>query len=133
MLSTLSGMVIRNFLGSTFFSDGPPPVRNGGLVVFWPVLGLGHLEKLRARAENRKMRFPGARGTFLGGNPAQKLLPKIAQLFYVFRFPFPRGGKSRNTGFLGHFGLGQPLALQEFPGKKRKNTISWVQLVLPKR
>ena len=24
---------------------GPPPVGNGDLVVFWPILGLGHLEE----------------------------------------------------------------------------------------
>ena len=41
-VTTLSGMVFRNFLGTTFFSVRPPPVGNGDSVVFWPVLGLGH-------------------------------------------------------------------------------------------
>ena len=36
----------------------------------------------------------------------------------------PTGGKSRNTGFLAHFGLGQSLALREIPGGKQKNAIS---------
>ena len=60
----LCGMVYRTFLGDNFFSVGPPPVGNGDLVGFWPVLGLGHLEKFWAWAKNRKTQFPGARGTF---------------------------------------------------------------------
>ena len=96
-------MVFRNFLGINFFSIGPPAVGNGDLVVFWPVSGLGHFEKLRARAKDTKMQFPGARGTF-GEKiwPPQKFLPEIAQLFYVFRFarPDPQGRESRNTGVL---------------------------------
>ena len=55
-------MVFRNFLGNNFFSVGPPPVGNGDLVVVWPVLGGGHLEKFRDWAKNRKTQFPGARG-----------------------------------------------------------------------
>ena len=58
------GWFSATFSGTTFFSVGPPPVGNGDLVVFWPVLGGGHLGKFRARAENRKTQFPGARGTF---------------------------------------------------------------------
>ena len=34
----------------------------------------------------------------------------------------PTGGRTRNTGILGQFGLGRPLALREFPGRKWKNT-----------
>ena len=63
-------------------------------MVFWPVMGGGHLGKFRARAENRKTRFPGARGTFGEKNrPPQKFLPKSAQLFYILRFdrPDPQG------------------------------------------
>ena len=88
-------MVFRNFLGEQlFFSVGPPLVGNGGPMVFWPVLGLGHKEKFRARAENRKTQFPGARGT-CGGKmrPPQQFLPEIAQLFYTLLFgrPDPQG------------------------------------------
>ena len=35
---------------------------------------------------------------------------------YVLTDRTPTGGKSQNMGFLGHFGLGQPLALAEVPG-----------------
>ena len=58
--TTLSGMVFRNFR-AILFLVGPPPVRNGDLVVFWPILGLAHLAKLQARAENIKPQCPGAR------------------------------------------------------------------------
>ena len=71
----------------------------------------------------------------LGGEirPPKKFLPDVAQLFYVL-FPVladwtPRGGKSRNTGLLGDFGLGQPLALRKIVGGKRNNTSSRVQMV----
>ena len=40
-------MVFCNFLGTTCFSIGPPPVGSGGLVVFWPVLALGTLRNFR--------------------------------------------------------------------------------------
>ena len=87
-------------------------VRNGDLVGVWPVLGLGHLENFRARAENRKTQIPGARVP-----KRKKKLPRyprwLSATFLHFTFwptgP-PRGGKSRNIGFLGHFGLGRPLA-----------------------
>ena len=67
-VTTLSGMVSRNFLGNDFFLVGPPPAGNSNLVVFGPILGLWHLGKFRARAENRKTQFPGASGTSMGKN-----------------------------------------------------------------
>ena len=49
--------------------------------------------------------------------------------FYVLADQTPRGGKSRNTGMLGHFGPRRPLALRQVPGRgrKRKNAISRCQ------
>ena len=38
----------------------------------------------------------------------------------------PTGGKSQNTGIVGHFGLGRPLALREIPGGKQKTTNSLI-------
>ena len=48
--------------------------------------------------------------------PPQKFLPNIAQLFYFFRFgqPAPQGQEIAKYWFLGHFGLGQPLAPEKF-------------------
>ena len=64
----------------------------------------------------------------LGGEirPPQKLLPRIAQLFYGFCFGRldPQGREIAKYWGLGHFGLGQPLALGEILGEKRKNTIT---------
>ena len=39
----------------------------------------------------------------------------------------PTGGKSQNTGVLGTFGLGQPLALEEVPGRTKKNANSLIE------
>ena len=96
-------MVSRNFLGNNFLFGWTPTGRSetmiyGDLVVFWPVLDLGHLEKFRAWAKNRKTQFSGARSTF-GENirPPQKYLPEIAQLFYTVCFgrPEPQGKENR--------------------------------------
>ena len=45
--------------------------------------------------------------------------PKLRNLFtfYVLADRIPSAGKSQNTGGLGHFGLGQPLALTEIMGE----------------
>ena len=106
---------------------GPQVVAKGDLLGVWPVLGRGHLEKFQAQVENGKTQFPGARGTF--GDKIQlpqKFLPKLSNFFtfFVLADPTPRGVKSQNTGFLGPFGLEQPLALREILGQKRENTIS---------
>ena len=98
------------FLREHLFSRSDPHVvGNGDFLGFRPVLGRGYLEKFRARAENRKMQFPGARA-LLGKKicPPQNLLPKSAQLFYILRFgqPDPHG---REIPKLGFSGLGQPL------------------------
>ena len=60
-VTTLSVMVFRNFLRNNVFF-GQTPAGNGNLMVFWPVLGRGYLEKFRDWANNRKTQFPGARG-----------------------------------------------------------------------
>ena len=61
-VTKLSRMVSRKFLEKYFSLVGTPPARNGDLVGVWPILGLWHLEEFRARAENTKPQFPGARG-----------------------------------------------------------------------
>ena len=46
--------------------------------------------------------------------------------FSVLANRTPTGRKTRNMGFLGHFGLGRPLAFRGIPGTgtKRKTSIS---------
>ena len=92
-------------------------------MIFWPVLGGGHLVKFRARAENRKTQFPGARGTFGEKNrPPQKFLPKSVQLFYILRFdrPDPQGQEIAKYWGFRPFGLGQPLGTSRNSGPKTK-------------
>ena len=73
------------------FRSDPHVVGNNDLLGFWPVLGRGHLEKFRARAENRKTQFPGAKGTFGRENPsAPDVSPKNCATFLHFAF-WPTG------------------------------------------
>ena len=100
---------LRNF---STFSVGRPDLQGQEIAKHW-VGVLGHFGlrqplALREIRENRKKKFNGARGTFSREiRPPEDFLPEIAQLFYTVCFdrPDPRGGKSPNTDFLGHFGL----------------------------
>ena len=119
--------------GEIFFRSDPHRVGNGDLVGFWQNLGPGHLEKFRTWAENRKTQFPDARGpktrkkiTALSGMVVNNFL-----VAYLLTNWTPTGGKTRNTRFFGHFGLGRLLAANgksQFPGargpemKKKKKT-----------
>ena len=47
--------------------------------------------------------------------------------FCVLADQTPTGGKSQSTGFLGPFGLGQPLALIDIPGGKQNNENNHMQ------
>ena len=98
----------------TFFSGRTPTVI---LVGFWPVLGLGHLEKSRAWAENMKKQFSGARGPKMEKKRAtlSRMVVRSFLRVYVLTERTPTGRKTRNKRILGHFGLGQPLALGEIP------------------
>ena len=78
--------------------------RNGDLLGFWSVLGCGHLEKFWAWVKNRKTQFSGARGPKI----EKKVSGMVVRNFFTFQVladRTPRGGKSQNTGILGHFGL----------------------------
>ena len=129
------GWFSATFLQLTLCLTGAPGAGNRKIRGFQAILaqdGFWHLKKSRARAENGKMQFPGARGTFGGEiRTPQKFLPESAQLFFTFyglADRTPTGGKSRNTGFLGHFGLGRPLARREILGGKQKNRNSLIEI-----
>ena len=118
-------MVFYNFLGDKlFFGRNPKVVAKGDLLVFGPVLGRGPGSK------TEKHNFPEL-WALLGKKPVRpkSFSPKL-RIFFTFCVladqpdRTPRGGKSQNTGFLGPFGLGQPLALREIPDQKQENTIS---------
>ena len=92
-------MVFRNFIGNNFFPVGPPPVKNGDLVGFWPVLGLGHRKGSRAQAENKKNAISRCQGHFGGGiRPPGKFLPEIAQVFYIWLTGPPGAGNRKMLG-----------------------------------
>ena len=91
--------------------------------------GPGHLKKSQARAENGKPQFTGARGPEMEEKKVTTLSRMVVRnlfTFYGLADETPTGGKSQNTGILGHFGRGRPLAFREIPGlcQKRKNAIS---------
>ena len=73
-VTTLSGVLFRNLLGNNFFSVGPPAAGNSDLVVFWPVLGPGHLEKFWAQKWPKKAKNGPC---CLHGAPCQVRLPLL--------------------------------------------------------
>ena len=89
MLPHYPGCFSATFSGISFFPVGPPPVGNGDLVVFWPILGCGHLEKFGDWAINRKTQFPGARGPETGKKSYHAIRDGCPQLSYVLRFGRP--------------------------------------------
>ena len=89
--------------------------------------GPPRMGKFRVRAEN--LNFP-VLGALFGGNSGrrtpdapQTFLPESAQLFYIFYVladRTPTGGKSKNAGLVGPFGLGQPFGTWRNSGRKRE-------------
>ena len=77
-----------------------------------------------------KFNFP-VLGALLGGKygSPKSFSPKVRNFFtvYVLADRTPTGGKSRNMGVLGRFGLGRPLALVEILGGKQKNGNSHIE------
>ena len=76
--------------------------------------GPWHLEKSQARAEIKKHIFP-----VLGVPKQNKKVTTLSGMvvrnfftLYILADRTPRGGKSQNTGIVGHFGLGRPLVLR---------------------
>ena len=95
-------MVFRDFLGDSFFLVRPPPAGNSDLVLFWPVLGRGHLEKSWTRAGNIKTQFPGARGPKTERKRYHAVRDGCPQPFYVLRFARP-DSHGREIAQYGHF------------------------------
>ena len=130
-------MVFRSCLGDNFFFGRTPRERIAFVEPFgqtptWSETVIQwSFGAFRGWAGNRKMHFPSARGSFRGGKSGR---PKSFSqnvrnffTFFVLTDRTPRGGKSRNTGVLGHFGLGRPLALREIPDGKQKTTNSLIE------
>ena len=90
----------------------------GGFRPFWPGTALGTRRNPGPgpKSENHDFSVLGVpkqerKVTTLSRMAVRNFLP-----FYVLADRTPRGRKSRNTGILGHFGPGRPLALGEITG-----------------
>ena len=114
-------MVFRNFLGIFFAPSNPHLVGNSDLLGVCPVLGCRHLEKFRARANNIKTQFPGARGTFGKKFSRPKgFSPSLRNFFAlsVLADRTPTGGELQNTGVLGPFWPRTALGTERNSGPK---------------
>ena len=118
MLPRYPGWFSTNFLVTTFFRSDPHVVGNGDLVGFWPVLGVGHLEKFWARTKNRETQSPDARGPKTGGGSYHAIRDGCAQLFYILRFdrPDPHGRENAKYEDFVPFWLRTAVGLKQIPG-----------------
>ena len=122
-------MVDRNFCTFCVSTDRTPTggeiAKSGCFSPFWPRAALG-----TSGPKTEKCNFPEL-GTLLGGKSIgpKSFSLKLRNVFTscVLADRTPRGGKSQNTGFLGTFGLGQPLALKEVPRRTQKTTNSLIE------
>ena len=87
--------------------------------------GPWHLEKSRLKTEKHNFPVLGALLEKKYGDP-KSCSPKVRNFFTFYVLADRMGRKSQNTGFLCHFGLGRPLAL-EIRGGKQKNTNSHIE------
>ena len=120
-------MVVRNFFTFYLLADRTPM---GGKSQNMGVLGhfgLGRplaLREIPGLGRKRKKCNFLVLGALLGGKSGRpkSFSPKVRNFFTccVLADRTPTAGKSRNTGILGHFGLGRPLALREIPGPSGK-------------
>ena len=95
-----------------------------GLWPFWPRTALGTSRNSGRKTEKRN--FPVLEALLREKyGRSKKFSPKFRNFFTVCALAdrTPTGGQSRNTGFVGHFGLRHPWALGKIPGGKQKNTI----------
>ena len=113
-------VLVRNLFTLCVLNDRTPRGGKSQKTGFLGPLRLWHLEKSRARAENGKTQFPGARGPKIEKN-VTTLSGLVVRYFFTFcilTHRTPRGGKSQTTGVLGPFGLGQRLGIWRNSGPK---------------
>ena len=106
------------FSGITSFRSDP----HRSETVIWWYFGLfwaaGTEENSGTGPKTEKRNFP-APGVLKSKTKVTTLSSMVVGnlfTFYVLPDRTPRGGKLRNTGILGHFGLGRPSALREITG-----------------
>ena len=127
-------MVVHNFLTIYVLPDRTPTggkLQNTGILGHF---GLGRplaLIEIPGLGRKRKNAISRCWMHVWGGGSGRpkSLSPKVRNFFtfYVSADRTPRGGKSQNTGGLGHFGLGQPLELRKILGRRQKNINSHIE------
>ena len=89
-------------------------------------MALGTWRKPGDGPKTEKCNYPVLGALFWGEKPDAAKMRNFFT-FYALADRTPTGEKSRNTGLLGHFGLGRPLALGEILSGKQKNTNSHIE------
>ena len=127
-------MVVRNFFTFYVLAERTPTGGKSQNTGISGHFGLGRplaLTEIPGLGRNRKNVTSRFLGALLGGKSGRPkgFSPKVRNFFtfHVLADRTPTGGKLRNTGFLGHFGLGRPLAHKEILGGKQKNTNSLIE------
>ena len=125
-LSRYPGWLSAKNLRFTFCPTGHPGAANREILVFKALLPFGTWRNHRRRPKTENHNFLALEVPKSRKQNYHAIRDDCPQLSYlcVLTDWTPEGGKSQNTGVLGPFGLGQPLALREIPGRKQKNTIS---------
>ena len=117
-------MVVGNFF-TLYVLAGRTPAggisQNTGILGHFGLGRLWHLQKSRGWAENGKMQFPSARGTFWGNiRTPHKFLPESAQFFYISCFgrPDPHWQEIAKYGVLRPFWPRAALGTERNSGRK---------------
>ena len=130
MLPRYPGWFSPIFSATAFFLFGPP--RCSETVIYWgfgPFLAASTQRSSGPGPKTEKHNFP-----VLGVPKRKKIITTLSRMvvcnfltFYVLTDRTPTGGKTQNTRIWGHFGLGRPLALEQFlgPGRQQKIAIFW--------
>ena len=120
MLPRYPGWFSATFSGARFFSVGTPPVGNGDLVGFWPVLGTSRNSGTGPKTENRN--FPA-----LGVPKSRKksyhaIRDGCPQLFYTLPFgqTDPQGREFEKYGDFRPFWPRAAFGTWRNPGRGRK-------------
>ena len=119
---TPSAMVVRKFFTLLVYAlcfgrpdpQGREIAKYGGFRPFWPRTAFGTQINPGRGLKTKNHNFPA-----LGSRSRKKISGMVVRnflTFYILPDRTPTGGKSQNTGILGHFGLGRPLAPGEIRG-----------------
>ena len=130
IVTTLSGIVFRKFFGTIFFCPTPRWLQRVIYCGFGPFVAAGTYRNSGPGSKTEKRDFLELGALFGKKSVRPKSFSQKVRKFLTFCVlaeRIPTGGKSQNTGVLGPFGPGKPLALREIPGRTKKNTNSLIE------